>query len=40
VPIMQPADVEDVIELFRLSYERATHARRAPAAARTGEPDA
>jgi Family of unknown function (DUF5519) len=39
VPITKPDDVECVIELFRLSYDRATHARRA-AAAPSGEPDA
>jgi hypothetical protein len=28
VPIEEPDDVNEVIELFRLSYERASRARR------------
>jgi hypothetical protein len=41
VPIGGPAGVEHVIELFRLSYERARGARRSAASTRAGsEPDA
>jgi hypothetical protein len=41
VPIGEPGDVERVIELFRLSYERARSARRSTASVATdGEGDA
>ena len=41
VPIGEPGDVECVIGLFRLSYERARTARRPPASVATdGESDA
>jgi hypothetical protein len=40
-PIAEPGDVDRVIELFRLSYERARGARRSPAiAASASESDA